>query len=271
MPARLKMDDQQVVRLYGEGLSSRQIAKTLGISKPTVLKRLREANVERRPNRRRFFNEEAFSDFTPESCYWAGFLAADGWIDKRQTTVSVELAIKDRDHLVKLCEFLGADLEMVTERDKKQPWGTIGRFCAVHFCSMRLAKMLDENFNIVPTKSKILKPPLLVPAQYVSHFVRGYFDGDGWFSRSEIGFSSGSEEFMVWMKRTIQTNVEKAGDPLILCRPNSNIYMFRFNGKKQVKEISTWLCIGAANTTKLDRKWIRPVWQGRGNPQCREE
>jgi len=69
MPARLEMDDQQVVALYAEGLSSRQIAKAIGISKPTVLRRLREVSVERRPNRRRFFNEEAFSVFTPESCY----------------------------------------------------------------------------------------------------------------------------------------------------------------------------------------------------------
>lgn len=260
MPARLKMDDQQVVRLYGEGLSSRQIAKVLGISKPTVLKRLREADIERRPNRRRFFNEEAFSDFTPESCYWAGFLAADGWIDKRQTTVSVELAIKDRDHLVKLCEFLGADLEMVTERDKKQPWGTISRFCAVHFCSMRLAKMLDENFNIVPTKSKILKPPLLMPERMTSHFVRGYFDGDGWFSGASIGFSSGSEQLLSWIKQTIQTHVE-TGSPIISCKPKSNIYMLRFNGKRQTRKISVWLCAATTKEVRLDRKWADPFWR----------
>lgn len=256
MPARLKMDDQQVVRLYWEGLSSRQIAKALGISKPTVLKRLREANVERRPNRRRFFNEEAFSDFTPESCYWAGFLAADGWIDKQQTTVSVELAIKDRDHLVKLCEFLGADLEMVTERDKKQPWGTISRFCAVHFCSMRLAKMLDENFNIMPTKSKILKPPLLIPERMTSHFVRGYFDGDGWFSWNhgslKWGVCSGSYKFLAWLRQTTCAAIH-VQEPS-LQQKSTSVYVMEFHGRQQIPKVVKWLYAGSTEAYRLTRK-----------------
>jgi hypothetical protein len=258
MPARLKMDDQQVTELYRQGLSSRQIAKALGISKPTVLKRLREAGMERRPNRRRFFNEEAFSVFTPESCYWAGFLAADGWVDKRQTVVSVELAIKDRDHLVKLCGFLGADPAMVSERDKKQPWGTMGQFCAVHFCSMRMAKMLEENFNIVPNKSRTLRPPLLVPKELIHHFVRGYFDGDGWFSWSrgnlKCGFCSGSCEFLTWLRSSIHV-LAHAKKPLLQQRPHSALYQIEFHGRIQVPEIVSWLYAGSTETSRLMRKY----------------
>jgi hypothetical protein len=37
------------------------------------------------------YHKNYFSKLTPESCYWAGFLAADAYISKQKNTISLDL------------------------------------------------------------------------------------------------------------------------------------------------------------------------------------
>lgn len=245
---------KQIIELYQTGLSARQVAAFVGVSKPTVLNRLRQAGIKVRPNRQHFFNEHAFSCFTPESCYWAGFLAADGWVNQARTRVATELAIRDLDHLVKLCAFLQIGPHIIKKRSKRQPWGITGHFCSVCFSSTQMAVQIGQNFNIVPAKSNILEPPLKLPVRYVHHFVRGFFDGDGWVSGTTFGFSSGSRLFLEWIKRTVQNSVT-TGDPNIYKRSNSNAFILEFKGTTQTQRIATWLSMEAGDHIRLDRKW----------------
>lgn len=46
-------------------------------------------------------NENFFSLDTPESFYWAGFIAADGCILKNLKVLEIGLGIKDKKHLKK--------------------------------------------------------------------------------------------------------------------------------------------------------------------------
>jgi intein-encoded DNA endonuclease-like protein len=62
--------------------------------------------------------------------------------------------------------------------------------------------------GIMPNKSSDVKFPV-VPKEYMSHFVRGYFDGDGFvnYHKYFVSFVGGSELFMT----TLRNEFEKVG------------------------------------------------------------
>ena len=60
------------------------------------------------PTSRKYsFKEDVWKTQTPESCYWAGFIAADGCLRKSGEncySLKTSLHIQDLDHLKKLKE-----------------------------------------------------------------------------------------------------------------------------------------------------------------------
>ena len=44
-------------------------------------------------------NDSYFNSYDLQSCYWAGFIAADGYITKDNRRLELSLAIKDINHL----------------------------------------------------------------------------------------------------------------------------------------------------------------------------
>lgn len=116
-------------------------------------------------------NTNAFDEYTPESCYWAGFLAADGNVDTKGR-VRLMLKYDDISHLGKFREFMGSTHTIgsnTTEYNR----------CSFEFTSPYVCETLDLNFNIVPNKSLIYTFPKNIPDELLKHFIRGYFDGDG--------------------------------------------------------------------------------------------
>jgi len=96
----------KIIEMYKSGVSSTEIAKLLRISKAKILETLHINNVEMRPkaaSRKYGLNENSFSKITLESCYWAGFIAADGNIYNKY--LSIELNNIDEKHLQKFRTF----------------------------------------------------------------------------------------------------------------------------------------------------------------------
>lgn len=116
-------------------------------------------------------NTLAFSDYTPESCYWAGFLAADGNVDSKGR-VRLMLKYDDISHLEKFRAFMGSTHTIGSNT-------TLYNRCSFEFTSKEICEVLDLNFNIIPNKSLAYAFPKSIPDKLLNHFIRGYFDGDG--------------------------------------------------------------------------------------------
>lgn len=116
-------------------------------------------------------NEYAFDEYSEESCYWAGFLAADGCVDSKNR-IRVMLNYDDYNHLNKLRTFIQSTHTISVNTDKYYR-------CSFEVTSPHIRDMLDINFNIVPNKTDKLKFPSHIPSKYLLHYIRGYFDGDG--------------------------------------------------------------------------------------------
>ena len=173
---------EQISDLYQSGLSIREVGGTVDRSTNCVRKRLIKNGVPRRStgevNRKYSCNEAFFETIdSGEKAYWVGFLAADGCIlDKRSLTLRFALAIKDVNMVEKLKGALEANCPIHHGFRKMN-----GKVLESVRFSIRSKKLCDDLIDkgVVPRKSLILKPPKNIPKNLISHWIRGYFDGDG--------------------------------------------------------------------------------------------
>lgn len=129
---------------------------------------------------------------TEEKAYWLGFLYADGSVGSKEDKVELGLAEKDYHHLEKFKDFIGLPNKIsYRESTKSYRYSFRSKSC----------KQDLINQGCVPKKSLILKFPTKeqVPRELIRHFIRGYFDGDGWFSNTGSCFQVGiigTEDFI---------------------------------------------------------------------------
>lgn len=95
--------------MHSQGATAAQVASAYGVTEPSIRGLVMRRGVHRKIVHT--LRHDAFDTLTPEGLYWIGFIFADGSISMRQgylPTLSVNLAERDREHLVALREFLGS-------------------------------------------------------------------------------------------------------------------------------------------------------------------
>lgn len=141
--------------------------------------------------RNRIYNidHEFFSRDTPEAFYWAGFIAADGWVrsnSKLGYVLGISLSTKDLKHLERFKANINA--EQLIKVFVKAGGKINGRklpereMCSIIISSKQIVKDL-ERFGIIQAKTYHLNiPDWLKQHSLAHHFLRGYIDGDGCFA-----------------------------------------------------------------------------------------
>lgn len=154
----------------------------------------------RNRNRKYSIDENFFNKDTSESFYLAGFIAADGWVraNKHGYTLGIELSAKDLDHLTNINNLLKSNypIRIFTKSNESlknlsRNVKPISEMCGLRLTNREIVKGLAR-FGIVPAKTSfICMPEWLQNHEFVHHFLRGLFDGDGCFyeSRDSIRFS----------------------------------------------------------------------------------
>lgn len=109
-----------------------------------------------------------------EKAYWLGFFYADAYNHVKRRRVVIELAEKDKEHLIKCANFFGQPRTPFRQEKNK------GKYIAyrLELNSAYLCNQLDK-LGCHQGKSHNLHYPDWVPENLENHFVRGYFDGDG--------------------------------------------------------------------------------------------
>jgi hypothetical protein len=251
--------EEQIVECYNDGFGIPEVAKRFALGKTTIHRVLKNNNVsmrtlsevQRNPN----IVHDFFSKYSKESCYWAGFTAADGCISntKGPYYISFVLGEKDNEHLIKFGSAVGYD-KPIRKQQQQTTYG-LTKSCVLQFASKEMFMDLKNNFNITERKSKTLMPCLFVPDLFLNHYVRGYFDGDGHIldsNNNAIGFS-GTREFLSWISQVIQESCYGVGSPSVVT--DKGIFALRFTGKKQSVKIAKWLYEGSTPETRLERKY----------------
>lgn len=116
-------------------------------------------------------NEECFDIDTPETFYWLGFIAADGYVIPDRNTFGVALCEKDVGHLEKLKDFMLFDGEIHYQKGTKSFLMAVYNKKVVSSLINRGITHRKSYTNVDLTDS--------VPVEYMNHWLSGYFDGDG--------------------------------------------------------------------------------------------
>lgn len=140
------------------------------------------------------YNKDYFTTInSPDKAYWLGFLYADGSINRfytsdgrlRSMTLEIGLAYKDKEHLEKFKECLESDIPIFEKTNKlnEKEYKSV----RIQLNNTKICEDLCK-LGCVPSKTYIVQFPSfdIVPKEFMRDFIRGFFDGDGCISTSEI-------------------------------------------------------------------------------------
>jgi hypothetical protein len=148
---------------------------------------------------------------TPEAYYWIGFLFADGCIyrgssgkNKGRLELSCRLAVKDKEHLEKLANFIGvATQKHQAHAVNGKTYHNVNIFAANRSVIKKIIKKFDfrkqKTYN--PPKNLVIKNNDLFTAMFI-----GFVDGDGHIGKYNNHFKI--EIHKAW-KKTLQTWMDR--------------------------------------------------------------
>ncbi|MGP4079451.1 LAGLIDADG family homing endonuclease [Pseudalkalibacillus sp. R45] len=244
-PKKRTLEVEEIISLYKKGESTTRIAELANVSSRYINKLLLKHNVERRPRghwkRKYHFNEDYFKTWSGTMAYILGLFTADGFISQQGQTVSI--AQKEKDIL----EEIKRELKTTQPLYRNKSTG-------VYMLYMHSKKMKDDLMNLHglnPCKSNNVEFPY-VPQEYLHHFVRGYFDGDGSinFKGYTIVFVGGSYLFMDTLQRILN---DKLNIDTNLVTDKTNYRLF-LSGRKTIQVFAQW--IYKDKNLFLERKYL---------------
>lgn len=182
-------------------------------------------------------NEKYFDEVDNfKKAYWLGFIMADGYTYKTPNREKYELAIKikstDIDHLK---EFAG-DIEFPEEKiviGSGKRNGNINYYCSLRTYNTHLVTTVMNKHKIVQNKTYVQCLPDSIPEEYISDFIRGYWDGNGTFKKA--GWSACTMSYQLiesFAKYFDENNIEYTLRKE-LCKSGNYLHLIRIRNKSQ--------------------------------------
>jgi hypothetical protein len=197
-------------------------------------------------------NEKYFKTWSIEMAYFLGFICADGHLATHRNMLSIQLHTKDKYILENFKNFLNYD-------------GNI--YLRTNFPSANLwisSKEITQdlmNFGLTRYKSQELRWIEQIPDQYVSHFVRGYFDGDGHVGLAQA-HNPNNKNLVIKLVSTfpfiqrLKLEFEKHyGSECGSIRDNITYYELIYTGSNHTKSFLDWIYKDSTEETRLKRKY----------------
>lgn len=184
---------------------------------------------------------------TEEKAYWLGFLYADGSVGSTDNRIELGLAEKDVGHIEKFRDFIG-----IPNKISYRPATKSYRYAFKSIpCKADLIKQ-----GCVPKKSLILTFPTeqQVPKELIKHFIRGYFDGDGWFTNTSECFQVGiigTENFINGFLNSIE--IQNKDNKIFNVHREDGAKRYVFGAYQDVFNFLNWIYKDAI--VYLDRKY----------------
>lgn len=176
-------EEDEMCEKYLSGNSTVSISKYYGINNHLVSQVLESHGIPRTGvGRRRYqLNENYFDDIdTPNKAYIFGFLYADGYNSMSKGTISMSLQERDKQILEDIRKEVPSErpLEFIDYSNKHDFGYTYQDQYRLLMFSAHMCRTLESK-GMPSNKSLTLEFPKWLDKELVSHFIRGYFDGDG--------------------------------------------------------------------------------------------
>ncbi len=245
---KCKLPIKDLLQLYSSGLSCQNIVDKYdtGVSRFTISHLIEKSGLIKRDAhsrcRKYTLNETFFENIdTEEKSYWLGFLYADGCVSKSRTSEQkVQLKIVDKEHLYKFHADLNSTYPIREHYNLRH-----GKKYPYWYLNMTSTKMVNDLISkgCSYRKTHTLVFPDFISKELISHFMRGYFDGDGCVSTFLINNKRrlqtktitsgicGTENFCIGFKRSLPFT----DNNLVNIHPKKNIMSFTMYAKESLK------------------------------------
>jgi hypothetical protein len=250
-----EIDLELISRLYLEGVNLYNIGKQTNTSSTLVRDRLLTLGIKiKSPNVDYTVDHEYFNKIdSSDKAYFLGLLYADGNIYKNK--VGIGLQEEDGYILEKFKKYIKSDQKLYIRKEnisffdkektilsKRKPQYRL------YISSKNLVFDLIK-LGCVPKKSLILTFPSedQVPKEFQSHFIRGYFDGDGninitkcHLKKLNIAFV-GTKDMIENINHTLHKVLNIPKQHIFLDKKDSKIFKLAYGSKEVCKKIYDYL------------------------------
>lgn len=257
---------------YDKNLTAYQISLLCGCVPAEITKYLRKYNISHN-NPKNIYNikKDYFNQFNNYSCYWAGFINADGCIetyipyDRKSPNYKLKFTIgeKDSHHIQKFVMDLNYPIETI-KKGKSSIRGINHNNVKFSTSVKQICLNLTTNFKILTAGEKSCNEifPVL-PNEYYKDYIRGYFDGDGCVCYANKQKSSivitivGGYDFCSGLKDFFTNIYGESFGHIYKERPTDlgeceNLYRFCFSAHKQTEFFYNYIYYEGC--THLERK-----------------
>lgn len=261
---------EEIIRLYNDGNNITEISKKVHSKRATVSRILKNENIkikrtyeyytskELARTKKYFFNERFFQNIdNPIKAYWLGFLYADGCVtysktksEKKWKCGRLDVRLKSDDDY--MLHNLNYDMEgnvpvtyyIVKLKSTQKEYHA----CRISFNNSDLANDLERH-GCTRNKSLTLAFPKHLPENLLSHFMRGYIDGDGSVGRYVNERNDtfqlsllGTKEFLFDFKNVLVKNEIRV---TAITKTKSKAYVMTMSGKENMNKVFKFLYSGA--------------------------
>lgn len=248
----------EIVGRYTAGESTPALAAYYGISSVAIQGLLRRRGVVLRDQaaaQRKYPLKEDFFDNinTQEKAYFLGLLYADGNNSPKRNSVNISLQEKDK-HILEVFTKLTQPLKPLHFVPRRNPKHSDNfRMC---LCSKHMSEQLTL-LGCTPKKTHTLTFPEWLDKDLVPHFLRGYWDGDGWIGERAMDIV-GTESFVTSVSGIFKS-VLNVNSYVRTRHPerNHNIRTMVVSGKIQCLKVLDWLYKDTEQDLYLKRKYAR--------------
>jgi len=175
-------EEQEIAEMYFTQ-NSTSLAKQYNCSPKLISKIWRNHNLSGKETRRYYSNFSYFNKIdSVDKSYFLGFIASDGCVyarnnDTQQQMLSIGINQKDEEVLIKFLKYIEGENPINNHYADKT------YVSQIQIVSDELCNDLSK-YNIVPRKTWSYCPTN-IPEEFMWHFIRGFFDGDGSISWSK--------------------------------------------------------------------------------------
>lgn len=246
------MENQIIDDYVNHYLGTMELSHKYNVNRTRIQRILIRNNIKlRRRTPRIKVNHFFFSEYNEISCYWAGFILADGYIrTKNRFTLEIKLQKRDLNHLHKFKK----DIEYMGDIKERKT------YYSITISSSEIVNNLNKNFEIKNKKSLICYITNKIPKIFLKDFIRGYFDGDGSITYTTtdtinlLGTETTVDFIRNYFHDYVGIKLRSKEIPAII--KNGNIYVINYSGK------SAFNCLNHLyqNSTRfLDRKYVKYI------------
>jgi intein-encoded DNA endonuclease-like protein len=248
-----KKEAENIILLYNNGIGTNKLAKFFGRHRSTIQYQLIKNKVKLRKGSPKFaYNVKYFDTYSPESCYWAGYILADGCLRSKRKTLEIKTI--DEGYLEKFSNSISYEGKIHKRKN----------YFDISISGNWFYESLLVNFGIFPRKTFLTEVTTKIPKNLLSHYIRGFFDGDGcvtYTSCPTINFTSGTYKMLTQLVEIfyeIGVRIKNKSKLPKIQNTNLNAYQLSYSGKNAQK-ILEWMYKDSNENIRLTRKYNKYI------------